>query len=184
MKPLPPHPVLRAGDYVLRPLTMADAPDWYEWLSEYDVSDAISYDVRSVSDVRRIVAWYLERRSAGDAHRWMIRGADDGPVGTVGFNVWDTASDRAEIGYDLRPSHWGRGIMTAACRAVLAFAFEQGVNRAEAIVLTPNERSSRVLSRLGFRSEGILREYRRVRGAYRDAEMFSLLRREWQAEGA
>lgn len=184
MKPLPPNPVLTAGDLTLRPITMTDAPDWYEWLSTHEVTGTTSVDVRSLSDVRRIVEWYVDRQASGEAIRWMIRGADHSAIGTIGFNVWDTASDRAEVGYDLRPSHWGRGIMTAACRAVLAFAFEQGANRIEAIVLIPNERSVRLLTRLGFQSEGILREYRRVRGAYCDAQIFSLLRREWHPDGA
>ena len=62
------------------------------------------------------------------------------------------------LGYDLARPHWNRGIMTEALTAVLPFGFEKmALNRIEALVITGNEASYRLLARLGFQQEGTLR---------------------------
>jgi RimJ/RimL family protein N-acetyltransferase len=59
--------------------------------------------------------------------------------------------DGIEIGWHLGRSAWGRGLATEAARAVLAYGFEQvGLERIYAIVATQNERSLRVVQKLGF----------------------------------
>ena len=47
-----------------------------------------------------------------------------------------------------------------------------------------NEASVRVVERLGFRREGLLRERYHVLGDVQDSLIYGLLRREWAARGA
>jgi ribosomal-protein-alanine N-acetyltransferase len=102
-------------------------------------------------------------------------------IGTCGYFKWDARHHHAEIGYDLWPDYWGQGLMPEALTALLRFGFvEMDLNRVEATTHTENERSQRVLTKLGFRREGILREYYCRDGIYNDQVLFSLLRREWQ----
>jgi ribosomal-protein-alanine N-acetyltransferase len=63
--------------------------------------------------------------------------------------------------------------MSGALRLVVAWAFaEHALGRVQAFVSPDNERSARLLSRLGFVREGVLRSYR---GPGRDRVAFSLL---------
>lgn len=87
---------------------------------------------------------------------------------------------RAEIGYILNPRAWGRGYMHEALSALLDYAFgELNLNRVEADTDPRNEPSARLLERLGFSKEGLLRERCIVDGEISDAAMYGLLRREW-----
>ncbi len=104
-------------------------------------------------------------------------------IGTCGYCRWDQHHCRAEIGYDLWIDYWGRGIMPEAIRALIQFGFEKmNLNRIEATTHTENVRSQRVLHKLGFQKEGILREYYCRDGIYNDQVLFSLLRSEWAGD--
>ncbi|MEW5868713.1 MAG: GNAT family protein [Chloroflexota bacterium] len=102
-------------------------------------------------------------------------------IGTVGYCAWDQQHHHAEIGYDLWPDYWGQGLMPEALQAVIQHGFEaMHLNRIEATTHTENQRSQRVLEKLGFQREGILREYYCRDGIYNDQVQFSLLRKEWK----
>ncbi len=94
-------------------------------------------------------------------------------------------SRRGEIGYALASPYWSRGYMSEALPALVDHAFgRMGLNRLEADIDPRNVASARVLARLGFRREGILRERWIVRGEVSDSEIHALLRREWAAQKA
>ena len=89
---------------------------------------------------------------------------------------------RAEIGFILDSQAWGRGYMLEALSALLDYGFtELDLNRVEADTDPRNERSMRLLDRLGFSQEGHFRERCIVEGEISDAAMYGLLRREWHA---
>ena len=105
----------------------------------------------------------------------------------IGFAVVDAASDAVlgacdlrlpapgvgEIGYLLAPAARGRGVMTRAMRLVVAWAFtELALTRVQAFASPDNSASLRLLERLGFRREGMLRSYR---GPGRDRVALSVL---------
>lgn len=101
-------------------------------------------------------------------------------IGTCGFFRWDEQHHRAEIGYDLCPDRWGRALMPEALTALIRHGFDQmRLNRIEATTHVENRRSQRVLEKLGFQREGLLREYYCQNGIYNDQVQFSLLRKEW-----
>jgi RimJ/RimL family protein N-acetyltransferase len=76
---------------------------------------------------------------------------------------------RAEIGYSLDPKFQGQGLASEALRLALAHAFDTlRYRRVEADVDPRNVPSCRLLERLGFRLEGLLRaRWARRRGNLR-----------------
>jgi RimJ/RimL family protein N-acetyltransferase len=88
---------------------------------------------------------------------------------------------RAEIGYILGSRSWGHGYMHEALSALLDYGFtELNLNRVEADTDPRNQRSARLLDRLGFSQEGLFRERCILEGEVSDAAMYGLLRREWE----
>jgi len=89
---------------------------------------------------------------------------------------------RAGIGYELGHVFWRKGIMTEALTAIIGLGFKvMGLNRIEAVVMPENEPSLRLLAKLGFYNEGILKEYENWgRKGFRDLCMLSLLRKTWE----
>ena len=125
---------------------------------------------------------YLRAIDKGFAERtfcqWAIteRGADE-LIGTVTLTSWDERNRRMELGYMLSPAHWGKGLATEAVRRVLGFGFEQiGLHRVEAELDPRNVASARLLERLGFRYEGLLRERWWVYEEWCDSALYGLLR--------
>jgi ribosomal-protein-alanine N-acetyltransferase len=97
-------------------------------------------------------------------------------VGTIGFHTISEMNRSAEIAYDLAPDCWGRGIASAVCAAVTAWAFAQyGLVRVQATVLDTNLRSDKVLKNCGYSYEGLLRAYRMVRGTPGNFRMYARL---------
>jgi RimJ/RimL family protein N-acetyltransferase len=87
---------------------------------------------------------------------------------------------RAEIGYILGREHWGRGYMAEALPALVGHAFGAlDLHRLEADIDPRNTASARVLERLGFRREGLLRERWIVNGEKSDSALYGLLRTEF-----
>ncbi|NNC89079.1 MAG: GNAT family N-acetyltransferase [Akkermansiaceae bacterium] len=90
----------------------------------------------------------------------------------------------AELGYALAPQFWSKGYVTEAARALIAAAFtaDPGLNRIRAWTTPENSASHRVLKKLGFRQEGVLRQERIIRGELVDSVFFGLLRDEWNID--
>ena len=100
-------------------------------------------------------------------------------VGAGGLIGIDWESRKTGIGYWLAEEHQGRGLMTRAVEAVTDYAFDElGLNRVEIQVGTGNAKSRAIPERLGFRQEGVLRDYERVGDRYLDIVVYSLLERD------
>ena len=161
-------PRLNRDDVYLRPLRSDDAEAWLAYLLDPEVVELTSYDVKSIDDVVPMLT----------AFRWAIaRRDDDMLIGTCGFHSWSARDRRAELGYDLSRSYWGRGIATDAVAATVLAAFAStNLNRAEAVARVDNFASHRVLEKTGFVREGRLRDFRMCRGVFHDFYMYSRIR--------
>jgi len=63
---------------------------------------------------------------------------------------------------------------------VLKYGFEEmRLNRIQAIIDSENVRSFRLVQRLRFKKEGVLRQRSYFNGQFRDDVCFSLLKKEW-----
>lgn len=128
---------------------------------------------------------YVRQMEAGFASRslfqWVVADREgDGLIGTVTLFDWNRDHRRAEIGFMLGRAHWGQGFAQEAVRAALRFGFDaMDLHRVEADVHPENAASLRLLERLGFRREGLLRERWRVEGRWDDSVLLGLLRREF-----
>lgn len=87
---------------------------------------------------------------------WAVERKDvAGFIGYVG--LWPATFDAhftpaVEVGWRLDPEHWGHGLATEAARAALCFGFnEVGLGEIVSFTAAANERSWRVMERLGMR---------------------------------
>ncbi|MBO9356245.1 GNAT family N-acetyltransferase [Bordetella petrii] len=160
----------------LRRLRPQDAADWYTYLRDEAVTRHTSWQLAGEPDLDRLIAACLS--GSGGCVRLAIADTATGRLrGTIGFNEIAAAHARAEIAYDLAPALWNRGIASRACAAVSGWALQSlGLCRVQATVLDTNLASRRVLQRCGFRPEGLLANYRMVRGQPRDFWIYALTR--------
>ena len=178
-------PVLKTKRLILRQPTMKDVEWYYEYFSRPEIVwGGGEPGPKNMSAARKEFMKYLidlYRKRHG--FRWIITLKGEGrPIGTLGFYKWvPSASHQAEMGYDLEKEHWGEGIMTEAMKAVVSFGFEKmELNRIEVYVMPRNKRSIKMISNLGFKREGLLRQrFFDEFGNYADDILFSMLRSDW-----
>lgn len=105
-------------------------------------------------------------------------------IGECGFHSMDKKHQKAELFYLLHDSEdRNKGYVTEAVEKVLEFGFnELGLHRIAAMVAKDNTPSLRILSKFGFRFEGVLREDYLVDGRAEDSHLYSLLKPEWNAK--
>jgi [ribosomal protein S5]-alanine N-acetyltransferase len=119
----------------------------------------------------------LTEMAEGRVLPWAIAAqGDDRLLGTVTLFALDPVQGRAEIGYSMDPKFQGQGLASEALRLALAHAFDTlRYRRVEADVDPRNVPSCRLLERLGFRLEGLLRARWRVAGEICDTALYGLL---------
>jgi [ribosomal protein S5]-alanine N-acetyltransferase len=158
---VPVFPVLRTPRLELRELTLEDV-HWY--LAHFARSEMVQGtgfpaqpDLEGArEEMTTYVTGLFDRR---EGLRWgLVPAGVDALVGTAGIFSWtDEPEPHAELGYDLAPEWWGRGLMTEAIGAIAGYAFGTlGLVRLDAFVLSGNDRSCRTLERAGFRHVALL----------------------------
>ena len=126
----------------------------------------------------------LERdRANAEFYTWAttIDGTDR-LIGTVSLFAINRPQFRGEVGYALASDHWGHGYATEGLRLAIDFAFASiGLTRLEADVDPRNAPSCRVVERVGFQREGLLRQRWHVAGEVTDSVIYGLLREDYVA---
>jgi ribosomal-protein-alanine N-acetyltransferase len=161
-------------DIALRQLERTDIPAWFDYLSLPEVIEHTSWNLRSAADLVPMLDAFESRAPTSMRRMAIIDQARNGLAGTIGFHTVSDVNRSAEIAYDLAPAYWGRGIASAVCAAVTAWAFShEGLVRVQATTLETNLRSDKVLEKCGYRYEGLLRAYRMVRGTPGNFRMYA-----------
>ena len=112
-------------------------------------------------DVRDEIARQVEHQASLG---WSFWGVEDRVserlLGDCGLQPLEHRGPEVELGYDLHPDAWGRGIATEAARAVMAQARGPlGLERVVAVVKPDNCASQRVLAKAEFRRVGMRDAY-------------------------
>jgi ribosomal-protein-alanine N-acetyltransferase len=85
------------------------------------------------------------------------------------------------LGYELAEREQGQGLMTEALRLGIDYLFQvRNLHRIMANHLPENQRSQRVLEKLGFVREGLARQYLFIDGQWRDHILTSLTNPSWR----
>jgi RimJ/RimL family protein N-acetyltransferase len=136
----------------------------------------------TLGEAQGLIGEMLDSFEQRSLFNWMVSARDDDAViGTCTLFRIDPRHRHAEIGYALRSDHWGRGIASEAVALVLDWAFRRlDLQRVEADIDPRNDGSRQLLARLGFSSEGVMRQRFFVGDDATDSEIFGLLAEDWQ----
>jgi [ribosomal protein S5]-alanine N-acetyltransferase len=192
---------LTAGPVRLEPLRRSDAGAWVrlrldneEWLSPWEPSAPLPWRERhSPAAFRAMRRAGFRRARAGLSLPFAVR-VDGRLAGQVTVdNVVRGALRSGHLGYWVDRAVSGRGLATLAVALVCDQAFgPAGLHRLQADIRPENLRSQRLVERLGFRQEGVLRRYLDIDGDWRDHLSYALLAEDvpggvvarWQARAA
>ncbi|SJK83783.1 GNAT family N-acetyltransferase [Halomonas elongata] len=97
-------------------------------------------------------------------------------VGKCLLFSYDKESKRAEIGFGIGRSFWGKGYIGEAGEALIQYGFGSlRLRRIEAEIDPENQSSAKVLEKLGFSQEGLLRQRWEVNGIVSDSALYGRL---------
>jgi len=125
----------------------------------------------------------IENANSSETKTFIIEKKDGSKIGyIIYFNVvWNGIGKLATIAYSLKPAERGMGYGTEAARMIVDFLFlSKDIPCIQATTHIKNVASQRVLEKVGFKREGILRKRFYIRGEWSDQVVFSILREEWK----
>ena len=101
-------------------------------------------------------------------------------IGWCGFHTWYIDHNRAEIGYGLFDDNYkGQGIMSEVIAIIVNYGFRNmSLERIEAYVDTDNTPSIKLLKRMNFKKEGLLKHHYFHNNRMEDSIVFALLKTE------
>ena len=184
-----PFPLIVTGRLILREFQDSDIQPVYEIFShpqvcEFTEAEPFQTPDQAVQFVRTQIAQQNQSESAD--YLWAIApaGSPETYLGSCGYHNADPLNRSLGIRYDLNPDYWGAGYASEAVHAMLRSLFSPGfnfpVNRVTAVTALDGRRSIRLLNRLGFTEEGVLRQFGFWKDRYQDVRLFSLLRKDWE----
>lgn len=175
-----PFPHLSTNRLTLREIVASDASALLAIHGDREAMRFFGSDpISSLEQAEELVGAFAGWRQAPvSGFRWGIeRNCDGRFVGTCGLFRWNKRWKSCTVGYELAQEAWGGGLMTEALTAALDWGFDgMELNRIEAQVHPQNVSSLKLLVRLGFVEEGLLRQAGFWGGEHRDLFQLALLR--------
>ncbi len=181
----PQLPTLKGQRVAMRWLKDADVPALFKIFSDSEVMRYWSRPaMRRRDDAEKLIGEIRSLFRSRTLFQWGVaRLEDDAVIGTCTLARLDATHGIAEVGFALARDSWRRGYMKEALPLLVDFAFSRlGLRRLEADVDPRNVASLRLLERLGFQREGLLRERYCMNAELQDAVLLALLGRDWRGQ--
>ena len=117
---------------------------------------------------------FREGASAGFV---LLSPVEDEVLGVCNYtNIVRGTFQSCQLGYALAEKHQHKGLMFEALSMTNQYMFDDlGLHRIMAGYLPHNERSGKLLDRLGFEKEGLARKYLKINGRWEDHLLTSLI---------
>jgi len=182
-KPIP-HPILTTPRLRLRQFRAEDAEAMHACLADPEAMRFWNHAAHTKRiETERAVSRFID--CTPSCYRfWAVADATtDRCFGLVNYHDGHIRSRRAAIGYIIDPARQHQGIATEAVAAMLDFCFDDlGLHRLQAFIDPANAASHRLVEKLGFTCEGVLRDHLRVNDVWRDDMLYALLATERRRE--
>jgi RimJ/RimL family protein N-acetyltransferase len=156
---------LETSRLLLQPWRRDDAAEAWRLYGDPDLVRWLSPAMTAVPDVAAMEAvleqWALEHaRLTPPAGRWAVRSRDDGRLlGAIALLPLPPDAEDTEVGYAVLPAERGQGYATEAARALVRWAFRQGLPEVFIVARPRNATGIAVAQRLGFQWVGETTKY-------------------------
>jgi ribosomal-protein-alanine N-acetyltransferase len=174
---------LHGPTLTLRPPVADDAAALLHLAGDPDVTRWFSWGpYTSLEQPRAYIDRLAGQRERGEQIDLLVVHREHGPAGITGLSEFSARDLRCVVGTWFGRRFWGSGANreSKALVAHLAFAV-LGMRRLGSYSNPDNVRSTNALLGVGFRQEGVLRQWHRHGDRWLDVNVFGMLRDEWEA---
>lgn len=169
--------LLETERLLLRHIVESDAADIFEYSRNPNVGPNAGWKPHeNIMETRGV----MDEIFIGQEHMFgILLKKTNKLIGTIGL-IPDPKRNNSRVmmlGYAMGEPYWGKGLMTEAAEAVIAYGFEKlSLSLISCTCYTFNKRSRRVIEKCGFEYEGCLRQCEmRYDGKVFDEYCFSLM---------
>jgi len=156
-------------------------------MHEYSVKDEfyrfLEFEpFKNIEETRSYLKKLIKRSDSKSGYYWFIKSKKDKKIiGTFGVLNIDENKKSAEIGYGISPNYWGEGYFSEILKVVLDYLIHNlKFHRIWAKTQSNNIASIKGLQKIGFKKEGVLRDfYLSSNGKRYDAVLLSILKEKY-----
>jgi len=142
-----------------------------------------SYEL-SDEQFKNLIATWVEDNRKGNSVRFFIFPKSDETrvIGCCNFtNMVRGPFQACYLGYKMDADWCGKGLMTQALQASIAYMFDElNLHRIMANYVPENHASAKLLQRLGFTIEGTAKEYLLINATWKDHVLTSRINHAWK----
>ena len=167
---------------ILRKWTVEDLDDFYEYAKTPNVGPSAGWKPHeNKEESLKILEMFIAKENPLFAIVWKENNKAIGSI-ELFSDPKRTSIGSYELGYVLAEPYWWKGIMVEAGMAVLQYAFEELNQELVGIGHYPfNQKSKRVIEKLGFQYEGTLRRAHQLfDGSIQDLLCYSITKEEFE----
>jgi [ribosomal protein S5]-alanine N-acetyltransferase len=173
-----PFPNLTTESLSFRQLVPGDANEVFKLRSDERVNQFLTRsEYKTIEEAGAFINKINRNISNGESIYWVITKKNENTlIGTI--CLWNIQPEnyRAEIGYELNPAYWKKGIMKEAIPKIIEYGFETlKLHSIEADLNPGNSQSQTLLEKNGFIKEGHFKESTYFDGKFLDRVVYSLV---------
>ena len=178
------QPTTSSDRLILRPFTLADAPDTHRMVADRDIASTTLLIPHPYEDVMA-EEWIGTHQSQFEWGEQIIFAivlrADGSFLGNITLRI-NQSDEHGELGYWIGKPYWNMGYATEATQAVIRYGFEVlGLQRIFAGHFTRNPASGRVMQKAGMTYEGCFRHHNKW-DVFEDLAYYGIIRGDYDSQ--
>lgn len=153
-------PRVETKNLILREMQVNDAKDFFEYYSSEKICRYLDWNgPKNIEEAKEYICVWKK----GYEENWILPFAivdksNNKMIGSIIFSEF--MGKRADLGYEISEAYWRKGLMYEALDKLLPIIIrELDLKRIQSIVFKDNEASKKLLSKLNFYEEGLLKKY-------------------------
>ena len=179
------QPTTTSARLILRPFTLADAPDVHRMAGDRDIASTTLLIPHLYEDgmAEEWIGTHQGQFDRGEQINFAIALRADGSlVGNITLRT-NQSDEHGELGYRIGKPFWNMGYATEATQAGIKYGFEVlGLQRILAGHFTRNPASGRVMQKSGMTFEGCFRKHHKKWGDFEDIMYYGIIRGDYDSQ--
>lgn len=174
--------ILKGKKVILRPLSLSDAPNFCKWVSDPEVTQFLSVHDMPKPSLKEEREWIKKAKLGKNRNLNLAVDTVDGiHIGSISLKKIDQFNKNAEFGIMIgHKKYWGQGCGTEATKLLVEYGFKKlKLHRIYLFYIAFNDRAGNAYKRVGFKTEGKMRDHIYRNGHFHDYIQMGILKNEY-----
>jgi ribosomal-protein-alanine N-acetyltransferase len=167
--------IIKTKYFTLRPLKLSDVKPYFESMQDKITKKGFFNVPKNLKEAKKEIANHIKQNKSkvGATFTIEVNGEYAGYV-KIDYENWDKKEHRGRIHYCTHPKFRGKGITTKAANLVTEYGFKKlKLKRIIGTCRTYNKASARILEKIGYKLEGILKKDLKKKKKYLDTMLWA-----------